>query len=57
MQLAVGKSRPISREIYNGLTHVPFYVLEPIAVYKENIDTTVIRDRFHLADEVYINIP
>ncbi len=58
MQLAGGEEpHPISREIYNGLTHVPFYVLEPIAVYKENIDTTVIRDRFHLADEVYINIP
>jgi D-xylose transport system substrate-binding protein len=58
VQLARGEEpRPISREIYNGLHDVPFYVLEPIAVYKENMDSTIIKDRFHLADEVYINIP
>lgn len=58
MQLARGEEpHPISRVIYNGLNHVPFYVLEPIAVYKENMDSTIIKDRFHLADEVYINSP
>lgn len=58
MQLARGEEpHPISKVIYNGLNDVPFYVLEPIAVYKENMDSTIIKDRFHLADEVYINIP
>ena len=57
-QLARGEEPcPVSRKIHNGFKDVPFYVLEPVAVYKENMDDTIIRDRFHLADEVYINMP
>lgn len=58
MQLGRGeKPQTTERVIYNGLQNVPFYVLEPIAVYRENMDSTIIKDRFHLAEEVYINIP
>ncbi len=57
MQLSRGeKPQTTERAIYNGLQNVPFYVLEPIAVYRENMDSTIIKDRFHLAEEVYINI-
>lgn len=58
IQLARGEEPcPVSRKIHNGFKDVPFYVLEPVAVYKENMDDTIIRDRFHLVDEVYINMP
>lgn len=41
------------KQIFNGRYNIPYYILEPIAVYKKNIDNTVIRDGFHLKDEVY----
>ncbi len=58
MQLA-GSEKPeaVGREIFNGLNYVPFYVLDPIAVYRDNMDSTIISDRFHLAEEVYRNVP
>lgn len=58
MQLARReKPQETKRDIYNGLQNVPFYVLEPIAVYRENLNSTIIKDRFHLAADVYINAP
>lgn len=41
--------------IYDGRYDVRYYVLEPIVVDKENIDETVIRDGFHLRNEIYRN--
>ncbi|HOV62775.1 MAG TPA: substrate-binding domain-containing protein [Spirochaetia bacterium] len=35
---------------------IPFYVEKPIAVFKDNIDETVIRDGFHSRDDVYRNL-
>ena len=50
----VGK-KPLntSETIFNGKYNVPYYVLEPIAVKKDNIDSTIIRDGFHLKDDIY----
>ena len=47
------KSLNISETIFNGKYNVPYYVLEPIAVKKDNIDSTIIRDGFHQKDDVY----
>ncbi|HNY17029.1 MAG TPA: substrate-binding domain-containing protein [Treponemataceae bacterium] len=38
-------------------TLIPFFMEEPKAVFAENMDTTVIRDRFHSAEDVYRNVP
>ncbi|EYE88706.1 sugar ABC transporter substrate-binding protein [Fervidicella metallireducens AeB] len=43
----------IEKRIFDGKYYVPYYVLEPIAVDKSNIDITIIKDGFHLKDEVY----
>ncbi|MGH4117518.1 sugar ABC transporter substrate-binding protein [Clostridium sp.] len=53
VKLVERKPLNTSETIYNGKYMVPYYVLEPIAVKKNNIDITIIRDGFHLKDDVY----
>lgn len=55
MAIKLVERKPLntSETIYNGKYNVPYYVLEPIAVKKDNIDDTIIRDGFHLKDDVY----
>lgn len=43
----------LGKSIYNGKYNVPYYVLTPIAVDKNNMEETIIRDGFHLREEVY----
>ncbi|WP_319562118.1 substrate-binding domain-containing protein [Marispirochaeta sp.] len=46
------------RYIENGSgTPIPYFVEKPIAVFKENLEATVIRDGFHSAEDVYRNRP
>ena len=40
-------------ELNNGLKNVPSYLLDPIAVNKDNIDDTIIKDGFHTKDASY----
>lgn len=42
--------------IHDGTYEVPCYNLTPIAVTKENMDTTIIADDFHTAEDVYLNV-
>lgn len=53
IKLVENKSLDTSETIFNGKYNVPYYVLEPTVVTKDNIDSTVIRDGFHLRDDVY----
>ena len=39
-------------ELNNGLKNVPSYLLDPIAVNKDNIDDTIIKDGFHTKDAI-----
>lgn len=57
MSVKLVNDEPLNVEQYinNGTYDVKYYVLDPIAVDKGNIDETVIRDGFHLKDEVYRN--
>ncbi|MDO4521967.1 MAG: substrate-binding domain-containing protein [Eubacteriales bacterium] len=42
---------------YNdGIYDVPYLKLEPVAVTTENIDEEIIDSRFHLRNEVYLNV-
>ncbi len=37
----------------NSGSEIPYYVEEPLAVYRHNMDETIIRDGFHSAEDVY----
>ncbi len=55
MAVRLVNNRPleVNDYIFDGKYNVKYYVLEPIAVDKNNIDETVLRDGFQLKDEVY----
>ena len=53
IKLVERKPLDIAETIFNGKYNIPYYVLEPIAVKRSNIDSTIIRDGFHLKDDVY----
>ncbi len=51
--IAQGKKVAANKMIDNGAIKVPSYLIKPIAVTKENIDDTVIKDGFHSREDVY----
>ena len=55
MKLANKEPIEHDQSINNGKYYVPYHVLKPIAVDKNNMDETIIRDGFHLREEVYKN--
>ena len=55
VMLAKGESLKIDKTIYDGKYDIPYYELEPIPVDKGNIDSTIIKDGFHMKEEVYRN--
>lgn len=55
IKLAKGENLEIEETIFNGRYDVPYYSLEPIAVTKNNMDATIIKDGFHLRNAVYRN--
>ena len=55
--LAKGQDVQASDTIDDGRYRVPFYNVEPILVTKGNMMDTVIKDKFHRMEDVYINIP
>lgn len=57
----IGRDEDITEEIagkvaFDGTYNVPCYYIEPIAVTAENMDTVIIEDGFHRAEDVYLNI-
>jgi D-xylose transport system substrate-binding protein len=57
MAIRLVEKEPINVDarIFNGEYNIPYYILEPITVNKENLDSTIIRDGFHLKEDVYRN--
>ena len=53
VQMANGNSVPVKNKVNNGKVEVPTILLSPIAVTKENMDATIIKDDFHTRKEVY----
>ena len=51
--LAKNEKPQANAELNNGLKNVPAYLLDPIAVNKDNIDDTVIKDGFHSKEAIY----
>ena len=57
VKMARGELPPAEHYLDNKSgTPIPFYVETPIAVFKENMDSTVIKDGFHSREDVYRNI-
>lgn len=56
VKLAKGESIEADSTIDDGAGRVPFVRLEPILVTRELLDSTVIKDGFHGAAEVYRNL-
>jgi D-xylose transport system substrate-binding protein len=57
VMLARGET-PLSNDtIDNGTYVIPYMKFQPVAVTKHNMMDTIIRDGFHLLEDVYRNIP
>jgi len=59
MAVAVAKGEDIetNQTVSNGKIDVPSVLLDPIAVTKENVLDTVIKDGYHKLEDVYQNVP
>ncbi|MBD5545397.1 MAG: sugar ABC transporter substrate-binding protein [Lachnospiraceae bacterium] len=57
VELAQGKPVQTTDYIDDGIYRIPYIKLEPIAVTAENMDETIIKSGFHLAEDVYLNRP
>lgn len=55
--VAKGEKIETDQKIPNGKIDVPSILLDPIAVTKENVLDTVIKDGFHKLEDVYQNVP
>ena len=57
--VTLGKGEAVEAQdtINNGKMDVPYIMLDPIQVSKENIIDTIIADEFHPYDEIYKNVP
>lgn len=51
--LATGRSTTTENTMRNGRYVIPYLYIDPIVVDVKNIDETIIKDGFHLEDEIY----
>ncbi|MFW5684750.1 MAG: substrate-binding domain-containing protein [Spirochaetota bacterium] len=52
--IARGEELDPDRYVTNGSeSEIPYFVEEPLAVFRHNMDATIIRDGFHSAEDVY----
>ena len=57
MKLARKEKPDAPDKINNGKMDVPSILQEPIAVDKDNMAATVVKDGYHTLEEVYKNVP
>lgn len=55
--MASGRSIEANDTINDGRYDVPYYKIEPLLVTKDNMMTTIIKDKFHSMEDVYMNVP
>lgn len=55
--LAKGEKIEANQTVSNGKIDVPSVLLDPIAVTKENVLDTVIKDGYHKLEDVFKNVP
>ncbi|MFC4077010.1 D-xylose ABC transporter substrate-binding protein [Salinithrix halophila] len=57
VEMGKGKKPKPDAKVNNGKMDVPSILLEPIAVTKENMADTIIKDGYHPMKKVYKNVP
>lgn len=57
VDMANGKKITTDKTVNNGKIDVPSILLDPIAVTKDNVYETVVKDGFHELEDVYKNVP
>lgn len=59
MAVALAKEEKITADnkVNNGKIDVPSILLDPIAVNKDNIKDTVVKDGYHKFEDIYKNVP
>jgi len=55
--MAKGEEVKANSVINDGKYNVPYYMIQPIAVTKNNMKDTIIADSFHGLEDIYINVP
>lgn len=53
IKLAENEKIDIEKSVFNGKYNIPHLIIKSIAVDKANIDNTVIRDGFHMKEDIY----
>lgn len=56
VSLAKGEEITVDGTFFDGTYDIPYVAIEPVAVFKDNIDTVIIDSGFHQREEVYMNI-
>lgn len=57
VQLGEGEEVSADSSVNNGLIDVPYIMLDPVSVGKDDLVDTVIADEFHSYEDVYKNVP
>lgn len=57
VQLGEGEEVTADSSVNNGLIDVPYVMLDPVSVGKDDLVDTVIADEFHSYEDVYKNVP
>ena len=57
IKLAHGETLDAKDKVNNGKLDVPSILQEPIAVDKDNLDSTVVKDGYHKCEDVYKDVP
>ena len=56
VKLAKGQPLENVSKFNDGKHEIPYIAIEPVGVFKENIDEIIINSGFHQHDEVYMNV-
>jgi len=57
IKMANGQELNVNDTINDGKYDVPYFMIQPIAVTIDNMQSTIIKDSFHRMEDIYINIP
>lgn len=57
IKMAKSEEISVNTSISDGKNQIPYYMIEPISVTRDNMKDTIIKDSFHRLEDIYINVP
>lgn len=57
IKMVRGEEIEANSVINDGKYDVPYFMIQPVAVTKQNLKDTVIKDGFHRLEDVFLNVP